>query len=101
MRAREPGVLGALRVREQLAHGVPGLGVGGGVAARGAPERRLIDEDHLAHRLGTQNLAVLAWHLDVDRAEPARERVVYHVDTQRALARAARAADRAQHAERD
>ena len=87
--------------REERANGVPGLRVRRGVAARRAAERRLIDERHALHGVRAVDGVVCARQFDVEVAEAARERAVEDVDHERALSRAARSRDGAEHTERE
>ena len=86
---------------ESASEMIPGFRVRRRIAARGSPERRLIDDRHLRERLTARNRVVLACGFDVAGPQPAGERTVHHVMRERALARAARPGDGAKHTERD
>jgi len=90
----------ALRqLREKLADGIEHLGVGAGIAARRASDRRLVDVDHLVDvlqpfdaRVGTRPVLRSVDHL----GQP----LVEHLDHQRGLARPADAGDHDELAQR-
>ena len=102
---REAARLEAARLRlghhrEQIADEREQPGVGGRIRSRRAPDRRLIDLDHLVDELDALDAVVRAG-LVAGPVERARERLVEDVVDERGLARPADAGDRRQHAERD
>src|SRR5690606_1473038 len=92
-----------LRLRrggEQLAYVVEDAGVGGGVGARGAADRRLVDVDDLVDQIDAEDAGVAAGH----RARAVQllgQGVVEDVVDQRGLTRTRHARDGGEHAERE
>ena len=94
-----PG-LGLHRGRKHLANRIKGSGVGGGVGAGGAPDRRLVDHDHLVDRLDAAQLpqAGREGHLHTQLVLQRRMQQLVH---QGALAATAHAGDAHQPAQGD
>ena len=88
------------RERVELAHAREQVGVGRGVRARRAADRRLVDLDHLVELLEPLDRAVRA-RLEAGAQQPVGERAVDHVVDERRLARARDARDRDEAADRD
>ncbi len=102
---REPPGLVAVgarlgRLGEDVADGVERLGVGGGVRARRAPDRFLVDVDHLVELLDAGDAAVLADEIVGAQQLAAQGRLQDAADERR-LAGARDAGDRHQHAQRE
>ncbi len=86
--------------REQVADEGEGAGIGGGIGARRAADRALVDGDDLVDGLGAFERLV-ATGLGGGTVEPSGQGAVQDVFHQRRLARAAHARHRGEHAERD
>ena len=102
---REPALLVAAHLRlggggEQLADVVEHAGVGGRVGPRRAPDRRLVDADHLVHQVQAGDPGVPARD-HPGAVDPVGQHRVQDVVDQRRLARAGHAGDRDQRAERE
>ena len=99
-----PGLVAALRrfgqLREPVADRREGAGVGRGVGARRAADRRLVDVDDLVEMADAVESAVHAGML-ARIVEPLGQRLVERLDDQRALAAARHAGDAGEGAERD
>src|SRR5581483_2651840 len=76
--------LGLGQAREPLADRRERAGIGGRIAARRAPDRRLVDVDHLVEMLEPVDALVLARVL-ARVVEAARHRLVERVDQQGGL----------------
>ena len=76
------------------------VGVGGGVRARRAPDRRLVDVDHLVEELDALDLVVGAGE-QAGLVQAARQRRIQRVQDQGRLAAAGHAGDAGEGAERD
>ena len=87
-------------LREYVADLVEHLGVGGGVAARRAADRPLVDVDHLVDVADARHALVRARYV-VALVERAAQRRVEDVVDERGLARAGHAGDRDQRLERE
>ncbi len=87
-------------LREQLAQRCEQAGVGGRVAARGAPDRRLVDVHHLVEQVHAVALAVRRHGVRGTIELVAGQRLQGVVD-QRGLARTGHAGDAGQQARRD
>src|SRR5262249_20164631 len=77
-----------------------GAGIGRGIAARGAADRRLVDVDDLVEVLGAVDAVVRGGGL-AGAIEAAGRRLVQRVDQKRRLAAAGHAGDAGEQAERD
>src|SRR5277367_286834 len=99
-----PGLVAA-RLRlgqagEPVADRREGAGVGRGIGARGAADRRLVDVDHLVELLQPLDVIVRRGRI-AGAVEMARDRLVERIDRQGRLAAAGYAGDASEQAERN
>ena len=104
LKEKRPGLvaarLGLGQLGEPFADGGEGAGIGGGVRARRAADRALVDVDHLVEMLEALDRLVLARDLAA-AGELAGDRAVERLDEEGRLAAARDAGHRGEQAERD